>query len=454
MDQDGTGTKGIENLSDQAYCKAQEVMNRCSEKKVVDPDLRKIVTENLDRLHLNFKQSKGIIKYNKGSSSSPTSDLKKILSTEKIGFMANFSKYDILPTHGARKYNQHFYDPKFPYNKVPRNAPIVVKSNIHTFLGKSGSIDQYEGFKEKLVDEYLQFQSKYECRKGVYFDSTPIATGASLGGDIPSCIASEKEAQAVLKNRKDEIIKEILDRSTGQAAIDTNLSCGGNLKIRNYNVPYKESPSCVGKFTNYFPDREWRIDDEKLKSTPEYAEFKSCIDDMKKNNMELDRIDIKSSASQVNNTNRLGNGKYEIISNFFEDGKPLCSKGFLDLSKARAGSAKSLLQTEFGFKNEEFKINARGTNGNGTSGPCPYKANSSSYEEAPIKEYSKSGSKAKEMSDARYVKVKIFYKPKYSYGEPRKKKCYKIVMSCERLKMMCRGESVPQRGWPKTKRNH
>lgn len=437
-------------------CAAINQRYSCAKVNKKNPEWRKRILLTLDELDQAYKKSSdGNIPMVKKSGDFFT-DMRSALG-DNGSIAARFSS--VVPARSSSS-------GKNTYNDVGRGSQLYIKSALHDFLKESNSLDQFDKLKEQVADEYIEFQNQFLCEKGVgvvekkRHRNIGYETMENLG--IKRCYASKEEAKAALDKNKSEIEKYYTDHYSKESALKYHASCSEKYSFYNWNQKIQMEDSCSAKFTQYFPDNKWDINSEELKKDPAYDKFVNCV---KGKGGNPTSITITASASALNNSvSKTDIDKLKSEIDFEEIPQGLaCKKGFLALSEMRARTAKDFLLSEDLFS-EEFKkklaeknkekaqinLRFRGSNGNGTSGDCPYEIVDG--KEKLKKGYEKGGEKRKTLSDDKYVTVTANFGPKVK-SVKEGPTCYSITKSCVTLEYKCREWKYTQRNWPRVKRD-
>ncbi len=179
----------------------------------------------------------------------------------------------------------------------------------------------------------------------------------------------------------------------------------------------------------FFADNQWTFDDTKS------SKLKKMIDEKLKSNRpncerKIRTVQIETSSSLLRNqiTDPLGN---EI---------PQASWDFQTLSRLRAEEIGKKIKDNYGLDYKQFALDHAGSNGNGSSGPCPYKLvknNNGTYK------VDRNSIDEKELKKHRYGKINIEFDevgdgclkveaPKLSPNHFHyRSKCYSVILQCK-----------------------
>jgi hypothetical protein len=179
----------------------------------------------------------------------------------------------------------------------------------------------------------------------------------------------------------------------------------------------------------FFADNQWTFDDKKS------AKLKKMIDEKLKSNRpncerKIRSVQVETSSSLLRNqiTDPLGNE----IQNLSWD--------FLTLSKLRAEEIGNKIKEGYDLKYDQFALNSAGSNGNGTSGPCPYKLLKNKNGTYKV---DRNSIDEKELKKHRYGKINIEFDevgdgclkveaPKVSPNHFHyRSKCYSVILQCK-----------------------
>lgn len=419
----------LDSLSeDVGEIKCDEVnrKNSCANERSVNPETRAQFIASMSALDTAYKSANGNLELTR-----KTHDLSSDIDSKYPGTTMALRKTGKL----IEKNRGNILDLNYKnYRDIPQGSTAPIRSEYHQFLKTSGNDSKFSKYQENFVDDYLEFEQEFECQKGV-----DVSAGHSITSP-PKTVAAEAgmgecEQDERTFRRKYEASKSIFEnyfneRYGAEKGVERGISCSDKIQIRSFTTVAYERKSCAGRFEQLFDDNEWDMNLSSLSSDPEYAKFKECIEKMQADGFVLSNVSIASSASQLNNTNQ-AQQKY-------------CKKGFLELSKARANSARNLLASEFSFPNESMSINPNGANRNGSSGDCPYEIKNG--QEVLKSEFAHGKPGRKKLDEAKYVKVSVNFEPKVVPVQ-REKSCYQAYVSCSRMEYKCGEWSRADTGW-------
>lgn len=293
-----------------------------------------------------------------------------------------------------------------------------------------------------LVEKALKYSENYECNPVFKYQEIPILhptlkpiylkdnRGMSLDKDyIDYLVADYKKLmkeEAQIKAGQD-MINKIKERDYGFTFCDAST-----LKLATNGVGYKVVeeiiPECSENFKHYFPDNQSDIDLSQLSKLNQTSEFKNlvaCIKSRIANGVFIRDVKVSASSSSLNNTKE-AKEKYG-------------EKNFLGLSQDRASTAATkivpLLFDEAGVAfDKSVQLDYKGSNGDGTSGKCPYFIPEGKTKEEKIGYYDTEAGKL-ELDKAKYVNIKVIF-DKGSVAKD-SRPFYKVEYQCKSIIMTC-----------------
>lgn len=329
---------------------------------------------------------------------------------------------------------EKFYGPRSNSESRLPAVPILNWFADPAFAENAKSSEEY---KKAFVDNYVAFGQKMDCQptfraSDKYIESHPTIehfNADKMGKEqrefklrnMRKEMADPKNVQAL-----QERLKKISDES-----LDTFLICSSKPELEARTTVSMKYQPCAGNFKKNFENNKYDISSTELKKLLETAEAKevsACINQRLAQGAKLHHISINSSASSLNNTG-------EAESRF-------CKKGFLGLSEARAETAKNKIlpalfakagQAGFDPSKVKVDINAAGSNGDGTSGDCPYETKAG--REVLKSRYASKAGQA-ELEDSKYVKVQVTFEDgtkKVSDSIP----TYQPMYRCKKIEFKC-----------------
>lgn len=342
-------------------CKTINELNKCVERKI-DPDaLKKKITSKLNAAEKNKEHF-----------------IKRIKEKRSTQFGNLFSEY------GARGNYEFLFD---------------------TLKRLDSSVDT-EKLKGQIIDKYLGFAEKNDCNPRIQVSNIWRICPARLKvkGNKYNHIEEFKKLIALPENEEERV--SCLSHNRGEEGVKHLMICNNKPIMKPRKNAYRIAGACAGNFIQNFKDNAWSI--------PEFSDLLSsgkldqgllnCLKKKIAEGAKIDKISIRSSSNQLNNTG--------------EAAKRFCKKGFKALSEARATYAKEELVPDLlkeagvdlkTISEEAFRLNSNGDNGNGTSGPCPYKYNANNKEYMDSS-FGKSGNNRSEIEKGKYLKISISFK--------------------------------------------
>ncbi len=421
---------GLSSEVTKTKCEIVNERNTCSSKKPIDVDKRKIFLDSLVALDTAYQSSNGnlVIRKSNPLPADQNPDRKHNMETDIEAQLPG--AFNALKYTGALQPNsQASYEPVLrSYNdyRTHRNGQsLKLMSNYHQYLKRSGNDKDFAKYQEEFADDYMAFEAEKECQRGVSVGLSPSIASLPVQMEKDAGFSKCEENESVFRqkyNRSKATIEQYFqDEYGGANGLTRGQSCDPQIQIRKMTVVAHERPSCAGRFEQLFSDNEWDMNTSSLSADPEYVKFKECVDKMQADGLKLNNVAISASSSQLNNTGRAG--------------QQFCAKGFLELSTARAESARNLMVSNFSFPSESFSApHVRGSNGNGSSGECPYEEVNG--REVLKSEYRNGGSARAELDDAKFVRVTVSFEPKVTPVN-NQKSCYHAQIYCTRLNFRC-----------------
>lgn len=356
---------------------------------------------------------------------------KKLRPTELEAYMLKESA-----DPNKRRYHELMFYPNIPRGVTdpkPRDYRGI-GGRIDTFfkLGVPGikeTPELREKIKEKIVETYLLTPS--ERRKP---DCIPQIE--SEEGLISVRELTERDQKYNMKAYSSEVDDYMLKHN-----ITNNFE--NNLKVCNptpvlgnpvVSRPTKTPEDCHIVLTHNFPPNVAKINREEfiLKNKEALAVLNACIKRNLDNKFTLENVNIYSSTDAS-----LNSGDY-------------LGKSFLELSKDRNDSIKNLKTDIFDpnvitVSDDLIKQEIKGTNQDGSSGPCPYDADGSRtdwYEHThPVTKSTTAEEKAllQKYNESRYVTLYANFKYEVKQGEalPAPVTTQSLSIRCYNLRMRC-----------------
>lgn len=324
-------------------------------------------------------------------------------------------------------------------------TPIMDWFSDPKFSEGAKSKDEY---KKAFIEKYVAFAKKMDCTptfkaSNNYMEPHPTIQGFSaekMGREerdvrlrkLNEELKDPKNVQAV-KDR----MKQISDESPDRFYLchdKPDLEGHGTVPAR-YTIANRFQP-CAGNFKKNFANNKFDVSPpemSKLLATPEADELSKCIKDRMAQGAKIHHISINASASSLNNT-----GDAE---------KRFCKKGFLGLSEARAETAKNKILPglfekagygDFDLSTANVEVNAKGANGDGTSGPCVYEMKNG---KEVLKPYYTTKAGQEELDENRFVKVHVTFEDTSKKVDERIPK-YQPMYRCKKIDFKCDASGV------------
>jgi hypothetical protein len=213
-----------------------------------------------------------------------------------------------------------------------------------------------------MIERYVAFADKHDCVPVVKHRYTTVSYPANARVENLAALDALANAPGY-KAEKDQYFRELNAR-----AAETGLTCDeSRMDRRQWEEHSSIFPPCSGNLSGVFRDNSWKNSSIESALTSQHAsEVMACIRDRVAKGAQIHHIGISSSANALNNTGA-------AVAQF-------CPKGFLGLSRARAESTRDTILPQLfadsGVAAAEYlpkvRLNFSGSNGDGTSGPCPY----------------------------------------------------------------------------------
>jgi len=266
---------------------------------------------------------------------------------------------DKIINNWDRTFKKTVYSQLFRHNGNEKVEPLM---DWLTHNGEVAGIDKAEK-KQAVIDQYVAYAKKFDCTPRIEQRNTKISYPENY--ETESEVELKKLMKAPdFKTKKNENIKPMIAKKAARTIFSI---CNGNSanthKYQHVAVVY---PPCAGNLSGFFKDNEWKSSSMDLNG-PDTSEVVACIKASLAKGAVIDHIAVVSSANALSNT--------ELAAKKFGE------KGFLGLSQARAESARDTILPQIfskaGVAKSEYEskvgLHPEGANGDGTSGPCPYK---------------------------------------------------------------------------------
>ncbi len=280
-----------------------------------------------------------------------------------------------------------------------------------------------EDMKNSIIEKYVDFSQKFDCEPRIKYSKKSTRFPAEVMANTEEEL-KKKIAQPSYIADKNEFFKKLNSKS-----LDTLKVCNGKrnnpTEGQSIGTPI---PPCTGNMTGLFEDNVSNIsslDKEVLNGTTN--ELSTCIQKALADRAKIHHVSIVSSSSALNNTG--------------DAAKRFCRKGFLGLSEARAKSVKDKILPEIFSKagqpnfdySSKVKMSFTGSNGDGTSGACPYTIVDG---KEVLKDKYKTSSGKRELDKNKYVTVHVTFEETQKAPEKEKLEFY-ASYACRELTFEC-----------------
>lgn len=302
----------------------------------------------------------------------------------------------------------------------------------------------HEDYKKAFIEKYVAYSQKYDCVPTFDRGSIDLEPHPAI-----KSFSSEKMGSNQILRRLDQMKTEMQDPKNIQALNDhmkkmgdqsldrfyictTRSEVDGSGYVRGLVTQSQRSMPCAGNFKKNFLNNKHDVSPSELSNllnSQEAQAVSACIKERLAQGAKVHHISITSSASSLNNTG--------------DSAIRFCKKGFLGLSTARAETARDKIlpglfkqagQMQLDMSQVKIDINPNGSNGDGTSGDCPYIYKNG---QEILKPYYNTKTGQEELDQSRYVKIQVTfednskkindsvttYQPMY--------RCKKIELKCE-----------------------
>ncbi|MFP5491767.1 MAG: hypothetical protein ACLGG0_09705 [Bacteriovoracia bacterium] len=315
-------------------------------------------------------------------------------------------------------YNQ-FYD----LDQSPgQNPPKDILDWLSDAKYSGAEVDQ-AALKESIIKKYVEYAKEYDCTPVLKHGYTHISYPQKVKANSYQELQRQVDKPDI-KAAKDEYFKNYNAKSS-----ETLTTCN---PARYSNSAWQDVaqiyPPCSGNVSGLFKDNVSDVStlDQEIVGS-ETNEVSQCIQSALAKGAKIHHVSISSSASALNNTG--------------EAAKKFCRKGFLALSQARAESARDkILPTIFlkaGQENYDYtskiQMDFKGSNGDGTSGACPYTIVDG---KEVLKEQYRTPKGKKELDAYKYINVHVTFEDSMKRIDT-KKSYYAPFYSCKRIYFEC-----------------
>lgn len=286
------------------------------------------------------------------------------------------------------------YDPAYRQS----NSSYVPQPILDWFTnnGQAEGISK-EQVKAALIDNYVKFAEANDCTPVIKHQYTHIEFPQGLKTRSEQELQRELEKIPDFERQRDEFF----NRYNSNALSRGSYCEKGRAVKQRFHYTHLIHEPCSGNVSGFFRDNEWNTSslDQQL-SGAGATEVINCIRERLRNGGTIHHISINSSASALNNTGAAA--------------AQFCKKGFQGLSQARAEAARDRILPQLfsraGAQNFDFnpyvQINSSGSNGDGSSGPCPYKLVNGVE---VLKDEFKTAEGRRELEDAKYVRIHVTF---------------------------------------------
>ena len=279
---------------------------------------------------------------------------------------------------------------------------------------------QAEPLRQKIIDSYVEFAEKNDCAPKIH------SRYVVRSFPVPKFKTEQESRNAV---RDLSAFQDFIGRGRGESAINGLTACTDQ-PSQNHGpkriVAY-EYPPCSGNITQNFANNAWTISPgEASEIAASNSELSRCIQESLQRGAKIHHVSVVASASPLNNT---GAAKERF-----------CAKGFRELSEARAQSAIStvlprLLPDPSLYAGDKLQVNTSGSNGDGTSGECPYRLVDGKEVLKP--EFAPGGARRAELDAGRYVRVVVSFEEKLK-PDSQNPLFYQPTLGCREISFRCR----------------
>lgn len=336
-----------------------------------------------------------------------------------------------------------FYAERNSLDREQKRAPVPILDwfSDPAFATDAKKSDEY---RKAFVEKYVAFAEKNDCSPTFYSGANYIEPHPTIQEFSAAKMGREEKDRRLTQMKKELVdpvnVQAVADRmkKIGESSLNSFYVCStrpdldGQGQIPGRLRSTEKYPPCAGNFTQNFDNNKYDVgsaDLSKLLETKEAQDVSACIKSRLAQGAKLHHISIVSSASALNNTQ--------------EAKKRFCEKGFLALSEARAETARNKIlpglfdhagQQGFDFSKVKVETNALGSNGDGTSGDCPYTYTKTGQE--VLKPAYKTKAGLDELDENRFVKVQVTFEDS-SKRVTETVPHYQPMFRCKKIEFKC-----------------
>lgn len=325
----------------------------------------------------------------------------------------NFKK--LWSTYKGTAWNQ-----MFDYN--PNISKDVPQHLLDWFTNDGKATVSKEDVKNSIIEEFVKFSQKNDC--------SPIIKHQNTSRKFPQQdFDKEEDLKKAMRAPNYQEEKDKFFRDLNSRALERGTYCeSGYADTRPFHYVAQKFPPCSGSVSGLYKDNVWSSSslDSNLASQAT-SDLSACIKDAVARGAKIHHISVVSSASALNNTGAAA--------------KKFCKKGFLQLSQARAEAARDKILPQLfsssGMNPEIYQpkiiLNYDGSNGDGTSGPCPYVLKDGVE---VLKPEFKTADGKKALDDAKYVNLQVTFEAQ-TQAVSDNKTHYGASYACRHIRFEC-----------------
>jgi hypothetical protein len=324
------------------------------------------------------------------------------------------------------QYSKKIYPPYDQFYDPDQRTGVKPPQTIIDWLADSqysGTQTDKEAIKESIVKKYVEYAKRFDC--------TPIVKSGYTHQSYPQQVRGNtlKELQTQVETPEVKAAKEEHFKTYNARSSETLSICNPTRYSNQAWVDVAQLyPPCTGNVSGLFKDNISNVSTlDKSILGAETNDVSQCIQQALAKGAKIHHISVNSSASALNNTG--------------EAAKKFCKKGFLALSQARAESARDKILPEIFSKagqadydySSKIEMNFKGSNGDGTSGACPYTLVNG---KEVLKEQYRTPEGKKELDGNKYISIHVTFEDSMKRVES-KKSYYAPFYSCKRIYFQC-----------------